>query len=113
MTLQTGQGIMFAPNALAVGDRSRSRYEERSRSEATVKPLGVGYFLVQSRARVTIDGGYSLLSVSHATGKSQLRADSGRQREAGPSRMKIGRLIYLSLVTIYLILGGRTRPCRL
>lgn len=64
---------MFAANALVV----RTRQEDWEADE-TVGPLGQGYFIVRSRARVTRDGGQSLLAVDDDEGGGRLKKVSGR-----------------------------------
>lgn len=53
-----------------------------SRSEGTVIPLGLGYFVVRSRYRVTRDGGHSLLAVDDPTLTTRLGRVSGRPEGA-------------------------------
>ena len=72
VALRTGQAIMFAPNGLGVresvdnttclsdGDSGHGSFDEAG----AVSPIGQGYLLVQSRLRVTRDGGHSILAVS-------------------------------------------------
>ncbi|EKM56169.1 uncharacterized protein PHACADRAFT_209653 [Phanerochaete carnosa HHB-10118-sp] len=76
VSLRTGQAIMFAPNGLGVRDGGAAAHSDgdsgASDDAATVAPIGQGYFHVQSRLRVTRDGGHSILAVSDPESTTRL-----------------------------------------
>ena len=86
VALQTGQAIMFAPNALTVRNRPAAvsgwgpeTEAGQPRTEGTVLPIGQGYFFVRSRYRVTRDGGHSLLAVDDPAATTRLGRVSGKK----------------------------------
>ncbi|GJE88163.1 hypothetical protein PsYK624_042460 [Phanerochaete sordida] len=88
VALRTGQAIMFAPNG--VGLRASARAEQSdsdsgvgtSDDAGAVAPLAQGYLHVQSRLRVTRDGGHSILAVSDPEGTTRVGRVPGKAQPA-------------------------------
>lgn len=87
MSLQTGQALLFAPNALCVRncsvatsalDQVEIEAEQPQHTPTSVGMLGQGYFVVRSRLRLTLDGGHSLLAVATPGMTTRLGRVSGR-----------------------------------
>lgn len=60
VSLETGQGLLFAPGGVGL------REFRKNGENDMIAPLGAGYLIVQSRLRITRDGGHSLLAVADA-----------------------------------------------
>jgi hypothetical protein len=57
MQLHTGEALIFSPNAVAV------KAGLSSDTDNTVSRVGVGYFKILTRPRITLDGGFSITAV--------------------------------------------------
>ena len=88
VSLRTGQAILFAPNGLGV--RGGVEHPVQSDSDSgvgasddvgTVAPIGQGYLHVQSRLRVTRDGGHSILAVNNPASTTRLGRVAGPGKE--------------------------------
>lgn len=100
--LQTGQAIMFAPCGLCAQPKNDIAAQQSSESDSSmassgeagaVVQLGEGYMLVQSRLRVTRDGGHPVLAVRDPARATRVgvglnvapAGPSEKRRDAGPS----------------------------
>ncbi|EKM56167.1 uncharacterized protein PHACADRAFT_184852 [Phanerochaete carnosa HHB-10118-sp] len=78
VSLRTGQAIMFAPNGLGVREDTAATHSDGDSGVGSdddagiVAPLSQGYLHVQSRLRVTRDGGQSILAVSDPESTTRL-----------------------------------------
>ncbi|EKM56159.1 uncharacterized protein PHACADRAFT_209647 [Phanerochaete carnosa HHB-10118-sp] len=93
VSLRTGQAIMFAPNGLGArgvvdGTSSRSDTGDSgislSEDMGTVMPFGQGYLLVQSRLRVTRDGGHSILAVPDPASTTRVQRSAKAAEDTVP-----------------------------
>lgn len=57
--LNVGEALLFAPSAMLQVDRLT---DEKNNSSQRVKKLGMEYWSVRVRARVTVDGGRSIMA---------------------------------------------------
>lgn len=57
--LNVGEALLFAPSAMLQVDRLT---DEKNNSSRRVKKLGMEYWSVRIRARVTVDGGRSVMA---------------------------------------------------
>ncbi|GJE88158.1 hypothetical protein PsYK624_042410 [Phanerochaete sordida] len=93
VALRTGQAVLFAPNALGVRGGLGARASDAGSSDSgvglddagAVAPLAQGYLVVQSRLRVTRDGGHSILAVCDPEGTTRLGRVPGAARSEVPA----------------------------
>lgn len=102
VTLPTGQAIVFAPNGLGLrnvidppapagrrfGNKPQKRQTTQKKATSkpgVVAPFGQGYIHVQSRLRVTSDGGRSILAMQDATTEMLPRRVLSRPSTPTPS----------------------------
>lgn len=74
VALRTGEALLFAPNGVGVRTEGTKSSKTKKKVPAI---LGQGYLHVQSRLRVTRDGGHSILAVPDPTTTTRLGRSSG------------------------------------
>jgi hypothetical protein len=74
VALKTGQALLFAPAGLGLhsGDDLEDLLSGTDVGQRAA-PLGQGYLIVQSRLRITRDGGHSLLAVADSAAHTRVR----------------------------------------
>ena len=75
ITLRTGEAMVFSPAALILRQVPQNGMFGITHSEPVV-PLGQGYLKVRSRARITTDGGRSVLATASILGYAPNRSSS-------------------------------------